>query len=672
MRRILVTSALPYANGAIHLGHLLEGIQTDVWARFQRLAGNECYYVCADDAHGTATMLAAEAEGISPEELIARTREEHERDLRAFHIEYDNYYTTHSPENEELSNLIYRRLRDANHIFSSQVEQLYDPEVKIFLADRNVRGNCPKCSSSDQPGDNCDICGATYSATDLREPRSVLSGAHPEIRSSEHFFFNLTEFEDFLRSWVTSGTIQSEVANKLKEWLDTGLQPWDISRDAPYFGFLIPDTEEKYFYVWLDAPIGYIASFKNFCDRNGEDWEEFWRADSECELHHFIGKDIINFHALFWPSMLSSAGFRTPTRIHTHGYITADGIKMSKSRGTFVNAETYLKHLDPDYLRYYFAARLTPTSDDIDINFTFSDFVQRVNSDLVGKHVNIASRCAGFIHRNFQSQLGSRLEDPSLWQRFVDPKEEIGRLYDLGDTSRAVRRIMELADECNRYIAEKAPWQAVKDPARQQEAHDVCTMGINLFRVLAIYLMPIVPGLTARTDEFLNDGKLCWSDLELPLLDHQLAPFKRLMTRIESAAIDGLIRDCKPQEKDGQSPSDSTNSTTDVDVIDLDSFQKVDLRVAKVVAADHVEGADKLIRLRLDVGDHQRTVFSGIREAYDAESLVGRFTVVVTNLAPRKMRFGVSEGMVLAAGPGGKEIFLISPDAGVKPGMRVS
>ena len=670
MRRILVTSALPYANGAIHLGHLLEGIQTDIWARFQRLVGNECYYVCADDAHGTATMLAAEAEGVSSEELIARTREEHERDLRAFHISYDNYYTTHSPENEEFSKLIYQRLCDAKHIFSSQVEQLYDPQVKIFLADRNVRGICPKCGSADQPGDNCDICGATYGATELGDPRSVLSGAPPEIRSSEHLFFNLTEFEGFLRTWISSGTTQPEVANKLKEWLDAGLQPWDISRDAPYFGFLIPGTEEKYFYVWLDAPIGYIASFKNFCDRRGIDWEEFWRSDSDCELHHFIGKDIINFHALFWPAMLSSAGLRIPTRVHTHGYITADGIKMSKSRGTFVNAATYLKHLDPDCLRYYFAARLTPTSDDIDINFTFSDFVQRVNSDLVGKHVNIASRCAGFIYRNFQSRLSSRLHDSSLWESFIGSKEQIAHLYDSGDTNRAVRRIMELADECNRYIAQNAPWHSVKDPERQQETQDVCTMGINLFRVLAIYLKPIVPSLTARTEEFLNDGELSWPSLDRPLLDHEVAPFKRLMSRIETSAIKGLIRDCQPAQKDEQTQSDVPGATSEQ--IDLDSFQKVDLRAARVIAAEPVEGADRLIRLRLDLGDHQRTVFAGIREAYDAESLIGRFTVVVANLAPRKMRFGVSEGMVLAAGPGGKDIFLISPDAGVEPGMRVS
>ena len=669
MRRILVTSALPYANGSIHLGHLLEGIQADVWTRFQKLVGNQVYHVCADDAHGTATMLTAKSQGLSPEEHIRRSRDEHERDLRAFHIAYDNYYTTHSRENEELSSLIFERLRRANHIFTKKVDQLYDTEAGMFLADRNLRGTCPRCGNTDQPGDNCDICGATYAATELGEPRSVLSGSTPQLRTSEHYFFNLPAFEDFLRTWIRSGAVQAEVANKLEEWLDAGLQPWDISRDAPYFGFRIPGTEDKYFYVWLDAPIGYIASFKHYCDRTGKDWESFWKSGSDAEIHHFIGKDIINFHALFWPALLDGSGFSTPTRIHTHGYITADGVKMSKSRGTFVNAVTYLKHLDPDCLRYYFSARLTPTTDDIDLRFDFSDFVQRVNTDLVGKHVNIASRCAGFVTRDCGSRLSSELDDPGLWARFIGARDEIREIYELGNTNRALRQVMDLADECNRYIANREPWTMIKDPAKQEEAQRVCTTAINLFRVLAIYLKPVVPGLTERTERFLNDGELSWSDLSEPLLNHEIAPFKRLMSRIEDKAVQRLIKDCQPSRP----PVDvAARPSPEPEHIDLATFQKADLRVAEVLSAELVDGADKLLKLRLNVGDHERTVFSGIRDAYDPDTLVGRHAVVVANLAPRKMRFGVSEGMLLAAGPGGKEIFLISPDAGVKPGMRVS
>ncbi|MDZ7670728.1 MAG: methionine--tRNA ligase [Gammaproteobacteria bacterium] len=674
-RRILVTSALPNANGAIHLGHLLEHIQTDIWVRFQRLCGHQVTYVCADDTHGTATMLKAEEEGTSADVLIERMRQEHARDFVGFLVEHDNYYSTHSEENREFAELIYNRLKDRGLIFTRTVEQLYDPERKMFLADRFVKGTCPNCGAADQYGDNCEVCGATYDATELGDVRSLISGAAPVLNDSEHYFFDLGQYTDFLREWLASGHVQPEVANKLQEWLRDGLRPWDISRDAPYFGFLIPGTENKYFYVWMDAPIGYMASFKNFTDaRNDISFDDYWQPDTDTEVHHFIGKDIVNFHALFWPAVLDAAGFRTPTRIHTHGFITVDGTKMSKSRGTFVNAATYLEHLKPEYLRYYYAAKLNGTVDDIDINL--EDFVARVNSDLVGKVVNIASRCAGFISKHFDGRLAGTLHDAELWERFRAAAEGIAERFEKGDTARAVRDITALADQANQYIAGHAPWSMIKD-GREAEVQAVCSQGINLYRLLVIYLKPILPQLAADSEAFLNVKPLTWQDLEAPLLDHTIEPFKALFQRLDKDAVDRMIEASREPEtaskSDSASGSDfqSRPEVAPTNAISIDDFDKVDLRVARIVSAETVEGADKLLRLTLDTGDGRRQVLSGIREAYDPADLVDRLTVVVVNLAPRKMRFGVSEGMVLAAGPGGRDVFLLSPDSGAEPGMRV-
>ena len=664
MRRILVTSALPYANGAIHLGHLFEHVQTDIWVRFQRMLGNECIYVCADDAHGTATMLLAEREGTTPEALIDRLRAEHAEDFRRFHIGHDNYYSTHSPENQHYAGLIYQRLVDGGYTHTAEVQQLYDPARQLFLADRQVRGNCPRCGAADQPGDNCDACGATYDAIELGSPRSALSEAQPELRRSEHHFVDLPQFNSFLQAWTASGPIQREVANKLAEWLDAGLRAWDISRDAPYFGFPIPGAEGKFFYVWMDAPIGYMASFRNLCERTeGLDFDDFWAPDAEGELHHFIGKDIVNFHCLFWPAVLAKSGFRTPTRVHVHGFITVDGARMSKSRGTFINASTYLEHLDAEYLRYYFATKMTSRIDDMDINL--DDFVQRVNTDLVGKVVNIAARCAGFIDRNFGGKLAANIDDDALWLDVSEARAELARDYEHGDVGRAMRTIAALADRANRYIAEREPWKHVKDPARRDAVHGVCSLGINIFRVLAIYLKPVLPAMASKAEAFLQVPPLAWNDAATPLADHRIARYRPLFTRIDAKAVAKMVAATRT-ESAPEAPAEDANA------IDIDDFLKVDLRVARVVEATHVEGADKLLALTLDVGDHQRRVFSGIRSAYDPEDLVDRLTVVVANLAPRKMRFGISQGMVLAAGAGGSDIFLLAPDAGAKPGMRIT
>ncbi len=672
-RRILVTSALPNANGDIHLGHLLEHIQTDIWVRFQRLRGHQVTYVCADDTHGTATMLKAEQEGTTPEALIEQVRQAHARDFAGFLVHHDNYYSTHSEENRECAELIYSRLEDAGLIFTRTVEQLYDPERRMFLADRFVKGTCPNCGKDDQYGDNCEACGATYDATELGEPRSLISGATPVLNDSEHYFFDLGKYTDFLKAWLADGHVQPEVANKLQEWLADGLRPWDISRDAPYFGFVIPGTKDKYFYVWMDAPIGYMASFKHYAASHDEiDFDDYWGADSDAELHHFIGKDIVNFHALFWPAVLDASGFRTPTRIHTHGFVTVDGKKMSKSRGTFVNASTYLAHLKPEYLRYYYAAKLNGTVDDIDINL--DDFVARVNSDLVGKVVNIASRCAGFITKHFDGRLAGSLHDPALFERFTAAAAGIAERYEKGDTARAVREITALADQANQYIAEHAPWAMIKEDGRRDEVQAVCSQGINLFRVLMVYLKPILPQLAADSEAFLQIEPLTWRDLETPLLDHGIAPFKALFARMEKDAVDNMIeasREDAAPKPESASQADAPQQT-DSSEITIDDFARIELRVARVTRAEPVEGADKLLRLTLDVGElGERNVFAGIKEAYEAGSLDGRLVVVVANLAPRKMRFGVSEGMVLAAGPGGKNVFVLSPDSGAEPGMVV-
>ena len=667
-RRILVTSALPNANGSIHLGHLMEHIQTDVWVRFQRSRGHQCIYVCADDTHGTAIMLKADEQGIDPEMLIADVKDEHEQDFKDFLISHDNYYSTHSAENKEYAHLIYHRIKDSGQIAIRSVSQFYDSDKDMFLADRFIVGTCPRCKADGQYGDNCENCGATYDATDLINPRSKLSGAEPELKESTHFFFSLSNFDEFLREWTRSGTLQDQVANKLAEWLDAGLHDWDISRDAPYFGFEIPGEPGKYFYVWLDAPIGYMASFKNYCDREGLSFDDFWCTDSDCEVHHFIGKDIVNFHALFWPAMLKTSDFRTPTRIHTHGFVTVDGLKMSKSRGTFINARTYLDNLNPEYLRYYFAAKLNGTVDDLDISLV--DFVQRVNSDLVGKVVNIASRCAGFINKQFDGCLAPQVSTP-LVDELVQAGDQIAAHYEQGDYAKAVRKIMAMADQANQYIDEHKPWIMIKDEEQRAQVQQVCSDGINLFRVIMTYLMPIVPSLAEKSGTFLNIDALDWALRTKPLVNHEVNKFKPLLTRLEMADVNTMIeagRETGP-EKSKQQPEAKEQT---MNTIEYDHFAKLDLRIARIVNAESVEGADKLLRLTLDLGDEQRTVFAGIKAAYAPEDLIEKLTVMIANLAPRKMRFGISEGMVLAAGPGDKDIFLLEPHPGAKPGMQVT
>lgn len=675
-RKILVTSALPYANGSIHLGHMLEYIQTDMWVRFQKHRGNQCIYVCADDAHGSAIMLRAEKEGITPEQLIANVQAEHSADFAEFLVDFDNFHSTHSDENRELSSEIYTRLRDAGHIATRSVTQYFDPEKKMFLADRFIKGTCPKCGTEDQYGDNCEKCGATYAPTDLKDPKSAISGATPVLRDSKHFFFDLPAFDAMLKSWTRSGTLQDAVANKIAEWLDAGLQQWDISRDAPYFGFEIPDEPGKYFYVWLDAPIGYMASFKNLCARRPElDFDAFWNKDSTTELYHFIGKDIVNFHALFWPAMLEGSGLRKPTGINVHGYLTVNGQKMSKSRGTFIKARTYLDHLSPEYLRYYYAAKLGRGVDDLDLNL--EDFVQKVNSDLIGKVVNIASRCAGFIHKGNAGVMVADNAAPELTDAFLAAAPSIADAYEARDFARAMREIMGLADRANAYIADKAPWSLAKQEGKQDEVQAVCALGINLFRQLMIFLKPVLPLLAADAERFLNVAPLTWDDHKTLLSNHQLNTFQALMTRIDPAKVEAMTASSK---------EDLTASATDTGPqgngeltkdplspeIEFDAFAAVDLRVALIIKAEHVEGADKLLRLTLDIGDEQRNVFSGIKSAYpNPAELEGRLTMMVANLKPRKMRFGISEGMVMAAGPGGEEIYLLSPDTGAKPGQRI-
>ncbi|WP_049721415.1 methionine--tRNA ligase [Gilvimarinus polysaccharolyticus] len=664
-RKIMVTSALPYANGELHLGHIMEQIQTDIWVRFQNLRGHECHYFCADDAHGTAITLKAEEQGISPEEHIKKMHAAHLEVSQGFLVQHDNYYTTHSSENRELAEQIYTKLEANGHIAQRSIVQAFDPEKQLFLADRYIKGTCPKCKTDDQYGDNCEACGATYSPMDLINPVSVLTGATPVPKESEHFFFKLPEFSDFLKGWTRAGHLQDEVANKVAEWLDTDLQEWDISRDAPYFGFEIPGHPNKYFYVWLDAPIGYIASLKNFAERNGLDWQEYWSPDSTAEVHHFIGKDIINFHALFWPAMLHSAGMRTPTKVNVHGFVTVNGKKMSKSRGTFINGQTYLKYLDPEYLRYYFAAKLTANVDDLDLNL--DDFVQRVNSDLVGKVVNIASRTAKFVSKA-GGELAPTPVDPELWQRFVVASESIAQLYEARSFSKAMREIMALADAANEYIAAAAPWALAKEAGREQEVLEVCSLGINMFRALMIYLKPVLPELAKRAEAFLGET-LDWNSAP-NYRSGAINTFKPLLQRIDKDQVDAMIEASK---EEAAQPA-ATGPLADEPIaaeIEFNDFAKVDMRVARIVKAQHVEGADKLLQLTLDLGGETRNVFSGIKAAYQPEDLEGRLTVMVANLKPRKMKFGMSEGMVLAAGPGGSDIYLLEPDSGSEPGQRV-
>ena len=678
-RKILVTSALPYANGDIHLGHIMEVTQTDIWVRFQKLLGHDCTYVCADDAHGTGIMLSAESQDITPQELINTVKQQHEQDFKDFFIDFDNFHTTHSEENKVLSENIFLALRNNGHITQRKIKQLYDPEKKLFLADRYVTGTCPKCKSEDQYGDNCEVCGATYNPSDLINPKSAISGATPIEKESEHFFFTLPAFNEMLISWTRSGTLQDSVANKLNEWLQDGLRDWDISRDAPYFGFEIPGSPGKYFYVWLDAPIGYMASFQNYCSKTDYDFDEYWRKNSDTDLYHFIGKDIINFHTLFWPAMLSSAGYRTPTAIFAHGFLTVNGTKMSKSRGTFINARTYLDHLDPEHLRYYLAAKLSSGIDDLDLNL--EDFVQRVNSDLVGKVVNIASRCSGFISKGFEGKLSSELDSPEILEHIQSHRDEIATLYDGRDYGKAIRIIMMLADKVNQYINERQPWVIGKAEKTSPELQKICSTGINAFRLLIILLKPVLPATALKTEAFLNIPPLNWADANLLLKSHTIKRFEPLVTRIEIESVQTMITETK---KTSDTEEESINGSKESATIrfepqiEFNDFKKIDLRVAKITAAELVTGADKLLQLALYLGSDEkgqpicRTVLSGIKTAYKPEDLAGKLTVVVANLKPRKMKFGLSEGMILAAGPGGEDIWLIEPHDGASPGMRVT
>ncbi|MBO2582713.1 methionine--tRNA ligase [Shewanella algae] len=670
-RKILVTSALPYANGPIHLGHMLEYIQTDIWSRFQKLRGHECHYICADDAHGTPIMLKAQQMGIQPEEMIAKVNQEHQQDFAEFNIAFDNYHSTHSEENRQLASEIYLKLRDNGYIKSKTISQLFDPEKSMFLPDRFVKGTCPKCKSEDQYGDNCDACGATYSPTELINPRSAVSGATPVMKETEHFFFDLPAFETMLKEWTHSGSLQSEMANKLDEWFEQGLQQWDITRDAPYFGFEIPDAPGKYFYVWLDAPVGYMGSFKNLCDKRPElSFDEFWNVDSKAEVYHFIGKDIVYFHSLFWPAMLKGAGYRQPSSVYAHGYVTVNGAKMSKSKGTFIKARTYLDHLDPEYLRYYYAAKLSSRIDDLDLNL--EDFAARVNSDLVGKLVNLASRTAGFIVKRFDAKL-AKVEDNSLAESFLAKQELIAELYEGREYGKAMREIMALADIANAYVADEAPWQLVKNEETLARAHQVCSVALNLFRILVTYLKPVLPRLAADVEAFLK-LELSWSGLALDMAGHQINPFKPMMQRIELDKVNAMVEASKESLKATEDTPKASGPLADDPIsptIEFDDFAKLDLRIALIKKAEHVPEANKLLKLQLDLGGETRQVFAGIKSAYAPEDLEGKLTVMVANLAPRKMRFGLSEGMVLAAGPGGKDLWVLEPHEGAQPGMRV-
>ncbi|KJG38928.1 methionine--tRNA ligase [Photobacterium angustum] len=675
-RKILVTCALPYANGSIHLGHMLEHVQADIWVRYQRLRGNEVHFICADDAHGTPIMLKAQQMGMEPEQMIAEVSKEHQADFAGFDIDFSNYHSTHSPENRELASFVYTQLKDKGFITSRTISQLFDPEKEMFLPDRFVKGTCPKCKAEDQYGDNCDNCGETYSPTDLINPKSAVSGATPVMKDSEHFFFDLPQFESMLKEWTKSGALQEETSNKMQEWFESGLQQWDISRDAPYFGFEIPGETGKYFYVWLDAPIGYMGSFKNLCDKRDDlNFDEFWNKDSSTELYHFIGKDIVYFHSLFWPAMLDGAGFRKPNNVFVHGYVTVNGAKMSKSKGTFIKAGTYLKHLDPECLRYYYAAKLNSRIDDLDLNL--EDFTQRVNSDVVNKIVNLASRNAGFIAKRFDGKLSDNFVEPELYTEFVEAADRIGELYECREFGRAIREITALADKANQYVDEKAPWVVAKQEGKDQELQEICTVGINLFRVLMAYLKPVMPKLAERSEAFLNDT-LTWENIAKPLTAHEVTKFKALFNRIDPAHVAAMVESSKEEAAADKAAAEAAakpaSPLADEPIeaeIEFDDFAKVDMRIAKIVSCEEVPKANKLLKFQLDIGGEMRQVFSGIKSAYTPEELVGKMTVMVANLKPRKMKFGMSEGMILAAGPGGKDLWILEPHEGAQPGMRV-
>ncbi len=665
-RKILATSALIYANGAPHLGHLVGTIQGDIWIRLQKMQGHDCTYICGSDSHGTPIMIQAEKLGMTPEAMIQQMHDAQQRDFADFHIDFDNYYQTHSPENKQLVELIYQRHLEKGHINKRTIKQLFDPIKNMFLPDRYIKGECPHCHSKDQYGDNCEVCGKTYLPTELINPYSILSGAKPIEKESEHYFFQLQHFENFLQEWTRHGHLQEQVTNKLDEWFRDGLREWDISRDSPYFGFVIPGEKNKYFYVWLDAPVGYMASFKNLCERRKDlSFDDYWHKENTTELYHFIGKDIIYFHALFWPAMLDGAGFRTPSSIYVNGFLTIDGQKMSKSRGTFIKARTYLNHLQPEYLRYYFAAKLSDRIEDLDINF--DDFTQRINADLVGKFINIASRCANFITNHFDGKLSSQCADENLYHAFSTAGDSIAKNYDQLEFSQAIRQIMLLADRANQYIDEKKPWSLIKDVNKKQEVQAVCSMGLNLFRVLMIYLKPVLPQTAKQVEAFLNIPSLAWADKDYPLLNHTILEFHPLIKRIDPKQIEAM----KMATQEDITSTTTPEKNAAKEIISIDDFSKLDLRVAKIIEAETVESADKLLRLKVDLGDETRQIFAGIKTAYSAEALIGRHVVIVANLAPRKMRFGVSEGMVLAAGPGGNELWLVSPDEGAQAGMKV-
>ncbi|WP_434629705.1 methionine--tRNA ligase [Chromobacterium sp. CV08] len=682
-RKILVTSALPYANAGLHLGHMLEQIQTDVWVRFQKMRGHECYYVCADDTHGAPIMLAAEKRGITPEQLVNEVRELHVADSQGFLIGHDNYYSTNSPENKALAEQVYLALKTDDKIACRTIEQLFDPERQMFLPDRFVKGECPKCSAKDQYGDNCEVCGATYAPTELKNPYSAVSGAKPVLKTSEHYFFRLGECADFLKSWTSGSSLradgavqphlQPESLNKMNEWIGGGLQDWDISRDAPYFGFEIPGAPGKYFYVWLDAPIGYMASFKNLCERLGLDFDEWFAKDSQTEMYHFIGKDILYFHALFWPAMLNYSGLRAPTGVFAHGFLTVDGQKMSKSRGTFIQAKSYLDcGLNPEWMRYYIAAKLNGRIEDIDLNL--NDFVARVNSDLVGKFVNIASRSAGFIAKRFDGMLAAEVSDGEILAKLQAAAEELAAAYEAREYAKALRDVMALADIVNGYVDANKPWELAKQEGQDARLQDVCTVLINAFRLLTIYLKPVLPKLAEGVEAFLDVAPLCWSDAQTLLLGKKINAYQHLMQRIDPALIDKLIEANKQNMQTTQDAPAAAAHEPLAETIKIDDFAKVDLRVGKVLECAFVEGSDKLLQFKVDLGFETRNIFSGIRKAYqEPEKLVGRHVIVVANLAERKMRFGVSQGMIVCASglDDGEGLFLLDVDAGVKPGMRV-
>jgi methionyl-tRNA synthetase len=673
-RKILVTHALPYANGPLHMGHIVESVQTDIWVRFQKMRGHDCIFCCAEDTHGTPIMIRAQQEGITPQQLVTRSAEEHQRDYAGFLIDFDQYHSTDSPESRRFTYELYEKVRDAGYIERRSVRQAYDEKARMFLPDRFVRGTCPNCKSPDQYGDACEVCGTTYTPADLIDPISTVTQTKPVWRNSEHLFFRLSAFEQMLREYIPSAQPDGAVRGKLNEWLQTGLQDWDISRDAPYFGFEIPDAPGKYFYVWFDATIGYMASFEVWRARHGASFDEYWKSESATELYHFIGKDISYFHTLFWPAVLQGSGLRRPTAVLTHGFLTINGQKMSKSRGTFITARRYLERLPPEPLRYYFAAKLNASIEDMD--FSLDDFTARANSDLVGKLVNIASRCAGFIERG-GGELAAQLPDAALYQKFVAASERIAELYETREYATAIREIMELADHANRYVDQHKPWALAKEPQREQEVRAIATQGLNLFRVLMSYLAPVLPRIAQSAASFLGTDFKLWDAIATPLLGSRISPYEPLATRLEAATVATLIETpaATATPAQVQAPSAASSSAgSPAELIGIDDFAKLDLRVARVVQAQSVEGSSKLLQLTLDLGSERRTVFSGIRSAYQPEQLTGRLVVMIANLAPRKMRFGVSQGMVLCASgdDDGAGVFLLDADSGAQPGMKVT